>query len=157
MYARDHAGIATPIGTVRVEGGDTVTGIWIGRGAPARGHAPAVIEAAEQLERWFAGELRDFDLALEPALTPRGQELRDFMVAIPYGETLTYGAFATATDSMPRAIGQVCARNPFPIIVPCHRVTAAGGKLGYYSGGDGPNTKAWLLAHEQRHTGALLL
>jgi methylated-DNA-[protein]-cysteine S-methyltransferase len=158
MYARDHAGIATPIGLVRIEGGDTVTSIRIGAEGPRTpGSAPAVIAAAEQLERWFAGDLREFDLALEPAATQRGQELREGMIAIPFGELLTYGELAQRMGSAARAIGQLCARNPFPIVVPCHRVIGSGGALGHYSGGDGPKTKTWLLDHERRHSGASLL
>jgi methylated-DNA-[protein]-cysteine S-methyltransferase len=158
MYARDHALIATPIGPVRIEGGERVSAIRIGgEGKRTPGSAPAVIAAAEQLERWFAGELREFDLLLEPAGTPRGEALRAGLVAVGYGETLSYGALARVLGSAPRAIGQLCARNPFPIVVPCHRVLGAGGALGHYSGGDGPRTKSWLLDHERRHSGGTLL
>ncbi|MBO9714736.1 methylated-DNA--[protein]-cysteine S-methyltransferase [Sphingomonas sp.] len=159
MYARDHALIATPIGPVRVEGGNgRVTAIRLGGdGAPVHGTDVAVRAAAEQLEQWFAGERRDFDLALEPAGTPRGAVLRQGLIAVGYGETLSYGALARQLDSAARAIGQLCARNRFPIVVPCHRVLGAGGALGHYSAGDGPTTKAWLLEHERRHSGGLLL
>jgi methylated-DNA-[protein]-cysteine S-methyltransferase len=158
MYARDHALIATPIGPIRIEGGETVSAIRIGgEGARIPGSAPAVIAAAEQLERWFAGELKAFDLALEPAGTPRGMELRDGLIAVGYGETLSYGALARLLGSAPRAIGQLCARNPFPIVVPCHRILGSGGALGHYSAGEGPKTKSWLLDHERRYSGGTLL
>lgn len=155
MYAQDEAVIATPIGAVRVTGDDrTITRITIGRdAAPAPGHAAAVREAAAQLDAWFAGARRDFALPLARAVTPRGQALRDAMAAIPFGETMSYGALARAAASSPRAIGQACARNPFPIVVPCHRVLAAGGALGAYSAGDGPATKQWLLDHERHLSG----
>lgn len=159
MYARDHALIATPIGIVRVEGDDamlTSIRLCVG-GAPARGSATAVCKAAEQLAQWFAKEREDFDLALEPVGTARGEELRAGLVAIGYGETLSYGALARVLGSSPRAIGQLCARNPFPIVVPCHRVLGSGGALGHYSGGDGPKTKSWLLEHERRHSRGTLL
>ena len=159
MYARDHALIATPIGAIRVEGNETVlTGIRIGgEGAPSAGSAAAVRAAAEQLEQWFAKEREAFDLPLAPAGTPRGEELRAGLIAIGYGETLSYGALARVLGSSPRAIGQLCARNPFPIVVPCHRVLGSGGALGHYSGGDGPKTKSWLLEHERRHSRGTLL
>jgi methylated-DNA-[protein]-cysteine S-methyltransferase len=159
MYARDHAVIATPIGTVRVEGGEAMlTSIRIaGDSAPAAASAAAVRDAVEQLGQWFAGERRDFDVPLEPMSTARGAELRQAMMDIGYGDTLSYGALARLTGSGPRAIGQLCARNPFPIIVPCHRVTAAGGTLGHYSGGEGPKTKSWLLEHERRFARRTLL
>jgi methylated-DNA-[protein]-cysteine S-methyltransferase len=79
------------------------------------------------------------------------------MIAIAYGETLSYGDLARLAGSAPRAIGQACARNPFPIIVPCHRVLSSGGARGHYSGGEGPITKRWLLDHEQRVIGRRLL
>jgi methylated-DNA-[protein]-cysteine S-methyltransferase len=154
MYARDHALIATPMGPVRIDGTDrTLTSIRICAEGPAtRGAATAVRAAVEQLEQWLAGERQDFDLPLEPAATPRGQVLRAALVAVPYGETLSYGAFARRMESSPRAIGQLCARNPFPIVVPCHRILGSGGALGHYSGGEGPRTKTWLLDHERRHS-----
>ncbi|MBO9621921.1 MAG: methylated-DNA--[protein]-cysteine S-methyltransferase [Sphingomonas sp.] len=159
MYARDHALIATPVGPLRIEGDDAqVTGLWIGgEGQAQAGSATAVRLAAEQLGQWFAGERRDFDLPLAPAGTPRGEALRAGLVAVPYGETLSYGALAEQLGSSARAIGQLCARNPFPIVVPCHRVLAGGGRLGHYSAGEGPATKSWLLEHERRHSGRTLL
>jgi methylated-DNA-[protein]-cysteine S-methyltransferase len=155
MYAQDEAVIATPIGAVRITGGDrAITRVSIERDtASTRACAEAVRTAAQQLEQWFAGERTDFDLALAPAATMRGQALRDAMVGIGFGETMSYGALARLAASSPRAIGQACARNPFPIIVPCHRVLAAGGALGAYSAGDGPATKQALLDHERRVTG----
>lgn len=158
MYARDHGVIATPIGPVRVEGGeDVLLSVRIGEGAPARGSAAAVRAALEQLEAWFEGERQDFELPLAPLPTPRGEELRQAMIAIGYGETLSYGGLARRTGSSARAIGQICSNNPFPILVPCHRVLADGGRLGNYSGGDGPKTKSWLLEHERLHSGRTLL
>jgi methylated-DNA-[protein]-cysteine S-methyltransferase len=74
--------------------------------------------------------------------------LRAGIAGVPYGETLTYGALARLIDSAPRAVGQACKRNPFPIIIPCHRVTSASGPE-HYSGGAGISTKAWLLDFEQ--------
>ncbi len=159
MYARDHALIATPLGTIRIEGDDAqVTAVRIGaEDAASPGATTAVREAAEQLEQWFAGERQDFTVRLAPAATPRGQELRAGLIAVGYGETLSYGALARRLGSSPRAIGQLCARNPFPILVPCHRVLGAGGALGAYSAGEGPKTKSWLLEHERRFAKGTLL
>jgi methylated-DNA-[protein]-cysteine S-methyltransferase len=151
-YATDSAVIATPIGAIRITGDDTLNTINIltEPATPARATAPAVLAAAEQLEAWFAGALHAFDLALEPAGTPRGLVLRQRLIDVGYGETLSYGAFARKLGSSPRAIGQLCARNPFPIVVPCHRILASDG-MGNYSAGAGVTTKQWLLDHEQRH------
>lgn len=159
MYARDHGVIATPIGPVRVDGGeDMLVSVTIGGAeSPCPAGATAVRSALEQLESWFAGARHDFNLPLERLPTSRGTELRAAMIGIGYGETLSYGELARRTGSSARAIGQLCSRNPFPILVPCHRVLADGGRLGNYSGGDGPKTKSWLLDHERRYSGRTLL
>jgi methylated-DNA-[protein]-cysteine S-methyltransferase len=99
-------------------------------------------------EAYVAGELTVFDLPLVPAASDRGPELRAAICSIIYGETASYGDLAARTGASARAVGQACASNPFPIIVPCHRVLPTGGALGFYSAGDGPATKAWLLKHE---------
>lgn len=159
MYARDEALIATPVGPIRITGDEmALSGVWIGAHGPiSRATAAAVRTATEQFEQWFAGERETFDLPLAAAATDRGMVLRGGLIAVPYGETLSYGALARRLGSSARAIGQLCARNPFPIIVPCHRVLADGGKLGSYSAGDGPATKIWLLEHERRHARGTLL
>lgn len=159
MYARDHALIATPVGQIRVDGNDShITALRIcAEGPPEAGSSEAVREAVRQIEQWFAREREAFDLALEPAGTPRGEALRAGLIAVPYGATLSYGELARQLGSSPRAIGQLCARNPFPLVVPCHRVLGSGGALGNYSGGEGPKTKTWLLDHERRHSGEMLL
>jgi methylated-DNA-[protein]-cysteine S-methyltransferase len=153
MYARDHALIATPIGPMRVEGDETaLLRIVIGADGPATiGSTAPVHAAAEQLLAYFAGDLKAFDLPLPALASPRGRALRDGLIALRYGETASYGELARRLQSGSRAIGQLCARNPLPVIIPCHRVTAAGGALGNYSAGDGPATKIWLLDHEQRY------
>lgn len=149
-YARAATMIATPIGPIRIEAqGDVLTGIWIddGRGPESSDH-PLLRRAAGQLDAYFAGDRILFDLPLAMPATPRGAALRDAIISIGYGDTRTYGELAAQAGSSARAIGQACARNPFPIIVPCHRVLGAGDALGPYSAGHGSSTKAWLLRHE---------
>ncbi len=109
---------------------------------------PLLADAADQLARYFDHRLTAFDLPFVPAANPFQQRVRDAMLAIPFGETRSYGALATRAGGVPRAVGQACGRNPIPIIVPCHRVVAAGGRLGGFSGGDGLPTKRRLLALE---------
>lgn len=160
MYARDTARIATPVGVVTLVGDDdALQSITIGGkdNAAVTGTARSVRAAEEQLRAWFAGTLTAFDVPLSPAASERGAVLRAAMVAIPYGETLSYGTLAKRVGSSARAIGQTCARNPFPIVVPCHRVLNASGSLGAYSAGEGPVTKDWLLAFERRGRRDLLL
>ena len=152
MDTVDVALIATPIGAVRVSGtADRITGIAIEPRTGAAEHdaeGAAVREAIAQLRAYFAHRLDRFDLPLAPARTPRGETLRAALVAIPRGETRTYGALAALHGSSARAIGGVCRTNPFPIVVPCHRVVSSGA-VEYYSAGAGPTTKAQLLAHER--------
>ncbi|MCP8891970.1 methylated-DNA--[protein]-cysteine S-methyltransferase [Sphingomonas faeni] len=157
MYARDAASIATPIGLVRVTGtADRIDAIEIlATGDAVASNAPAIREALRQIEAYFAGQLTAFDLPLAPSPTERGAVLRQGIVDVAYGETASYGALAKAIGSSPRAIGQACARNPFPIVVPCHRILGAGGALGAYSAGNGPITKSRLLDHERSQGGLL--
>ncbi|MDQ0838938.1 methylated-DNA--[protein]-cysteine S-methyltransferase [Sphingomonas faeni] len=157
MYARDAASIATPIGLVRVTGtANRIDAIEIlASGDAVASNAPAIQEALRQLKAYFAGRLTAFDLPLAPSPTERGAVLRQGIVDIAYGETASYGARAKAIGSSPRAIGRACARNPFPIVVPCHRILGAGGALGAYSAGNGPITKSRLLDHERPQGGLL--
>lgn len=149
-YAPSQTVIATPIGPVRIDAeGDVLTGVRIGRTGPTEIDHPLLAEAAAQLAAYFAGTLSLFDLPLAPAESERGAPLRAAICGIAYGETATYGDLAGRTGASARAIGQACATNRFPIIVPCHRVLSAGGALGHYSAGDGPATKVWLLKHER--------
>lgn len=112
--------------------------------------SPLMIEILAQLVAYFDGGLRRFDLPLPP-MPGRGEALRAGINSVPYGEVRSYGAIARAIGSSARAIGQACRKNPFPIIIPCHRVVAADGRIGQYSAGDGVATKQWLIAHERQH------
>jgi methylated-DNA-[protein]-cysteine S-methyltransferase len=113
---------------------------------------PAALgEARAQLDAYFAGELRQFDLPL----AARGSEF-DLRVwaelrRIEYGATLSYGALAQRVGDplAARAVGAANGRNPLPIIVPCHRVIGANGSLTGFGGGLA--TKKFLLEHELRH------
>lgn len=144
--------IETPVGPVRLtSAADRLATIHIGA-APAAdvaGDEALLDEAEAQLIAYFAGKCESFDLPLAPSPTPRGAMLRDAICSIQAGETMTYGALAQRFGSGARAIGQACARNPLPIVVPCHRIVASNG-LGHYSGGRGLVTKGWLLAHESK-------
>lgn len=109
-------------------------------------------EVARQLREYFAAARRDFDLPLAPAGTNFRRRVWEALRAIPFGETRTYQQVARAVGCpAARAVGQANRHNPLPIVVPCHRVVAAGG-IGGYAGeaGEGPSlgTKRWLLRHE---------
>ncbi len=108
---------------------------------------------AGQLREYFAGARREFDLPLSAEGTEFQQRVWAALCDIPFGQTRSYADIARAIRSKAaRAIGQANARNPIPIIVPCHRVLSAGGGIGGYMGsseeGDGVALKRWLLRHE---------
>ncbi|MGB1007625.1 MAG: methylated-DNA--[protein]-cysteine S-methyltransferase, partial [Thalassobaculaceae bacterium] len=103
-----------------------------------------------QLGQYFSGERRDFDLPLAPEGTDFQNAVWDALRRIPYGALRSYRDIAEslANPKAVRAVGAANGRNPIPIVVPCHRVVGAGGKLTGYSGAGGTATKKWLLDHE---------
>jgi len=113
-----------------------------------RDETPLLLEARRQLDAYFARELKEFDLSLNPAGTNFQKSVWDAMDRIPYGQTRTYGEISKEIGGMPRAVGVACGENPIAIIPPCHRVMAAGGKTGGYSGGNGVPHKLQLLVLE---------
>ena len=130
-----------------------------GRGANANaGVPPAVVRAAIRLlERYFAGEQVDLSgVALDlRGVSPFHRKIYDAARALAWGKTATYGELAQragARDAA-RAVGQAMGKNPVPIIIPCHRVLAAGGKIGGFSAHGGPGTKQRLLTLEGVHLG----
>jgi methylated-DNA-[protein]-cysteine S-methyltransferase len=109
-------------------------------------------EAARQVARYFTQPDFNFDLPLEPVGTAFQQKVWQVIAAIPRGEVLTYGDVARRIGSAPRAVGQACGANWFPLVIPCHRVTAAGGLGGFANHDDATGfhlgVKRWLLGHE---------
>ena len=109
---------------------------------------PLLQEAAAQLRAYDKGQLQVFDLPLRVLGSPFQQAVCDAMLAIPYGDTCTYGDIAKALNHPAQAVGGACGGNPIPIIIPCHRVMGAGGRLTGFSGAGGVETKVALLRHE---------
>ena len=142
----------SPVGRLALQAeGETLTGVrWAGAGERTRNDKPSPVlkEARRQLERYFAGKLKAFDLPLAARGTDFQKSVWKMMREIPYGGTATYGGMAMALGSGPRAVGMACGRNPLPIIVPCHRVLAARGGTGGFSAPGGTATKLQLLAIE---------
>lgn len=134
---------ATPRGLVRVglpnqDPGELLEEL-ARRVSPRVLEAPAALDAARrELDLYFEGRLRRFDLALDWQLTD-GFRLRvqRAIARIPYGDTRSYTEMATAAgnERAVRAAGTACGRNPLPLVVPCHRVLRSGGGLGGYGGG----------------------
>ena len=112
----------------------------------------AVAEAIAGMQALLRGDKRDLlDVALDDGhVAPLAAQVYAIARAIPPGRTLTYGDIARQLGdvALSRAVGQALGANPWPIVVPCHRVTAAGGKLGGFSARGGVNTKLKLLGIE---------
>lgn len=98
---------------------------------------PLLKEAARQLESYFAGELKEFSLPLEPSGTDFMRQVWSALCEIPFGKTATYGEIAEriGRPKAARAVGLANNRNPIPIFIPCHRVIGADGSLTGYRGG----------------------
>lgn len=138
----------SPVGdiTVSEEAGKIVSLDW-GWGMEQT-ETPLLKKARVQLEAYFDGDLKKFTLPLNPPGTPFAHHVWAEMRRIPSGQTLSYGELAVLVESHPRAVGQVCAKNPIPILIPCHRVLGSKDALGGYSGEGGLVTKCALLALE---------
>lgn len=116
--------------------------------------SPSIEQALEQLAEYFHGRRRLFDIPLETGqLTDFARKVHQALSEVPYGAVLTYGELAARVGSprAARAVGRVMSSNPFPLIVPCHRVVNADGSLGQYSAAHGPDSKAWLIDFENSH------
>jgi methylated-DNA-[protein]-cysteine S-methyltransferase len=98
---------------------------------------PALVEAVKQLEAYFARELKVFELILDPRGTPFQQRVWQELLTIPHGKTRSYSEVAVAIGAPKavRAVGAANGQNPIPIVIPCHRVIGASGKLVGFGGG----------------------
>lgn len=140
----------SPVGPLTLSGTEEVlTGIIFGdkregEDAPF----PALEQAARELEEYFAGKRREFTVSLAPEGTAFQRKVWAALREIPYGEMVSYGDIAARIGKPGAAIavGQANSRNPIPIIIPCHRVIGANGKLVGYTGG--MHIKEALLAVE---------
>lgn len=110
---------------------------------------PLLRRAVAALHAYFDGAACGFDLPLAPDGSPYARHVWAALTEIPFGETRTYADIARRAGGSARSVGRANARNPIPIIIPCHRVVASNG-LGGYSGADGLSTKRFLLALETR-------
>jgi methylated-DNA-[protein]-cysteine S-methyltransferase len=100
-----------------------------------RRSAAPFAQALRELEEYFAGARRTFSVPLAMQGTAYQRSVWQALLAIPYGETISYGELARALGSAPRAVGLANGANPLPIIVPCHRVIGADGSLTGFGGG----------------------
>ncbi|CAA7614037.1 Methylated-DNA--protein-cysteine methyltransferase [Candidatus Terasakiella magnetica] len=139
---------ATPIGPLALfeQDGAIVALDW--GFLPENDETPLLLQARQQLEEYFAGSRKSFDLKLAPHGTAFQAKVWQALQHIPYGATRSYGELAAELGTAARALGGACGRNPIPVIIPCHRVLATNGAMGGYSGIDGIETKEFLLRLE---------
>ncbi len=121
------------------------------RGESPEPETPLLKEAFRQLEEYFTGKRKDFDLPLDPEGTPFMKRVWKRLLEIPYGKTASYReiAISIGIPGGMRAVGLASHRNPIPVIIPCHRVIGSDGRLVGYAGG--LSLKRRLLMLEAEH------
>jgi len=139
--------VETPVGvlTLTEEGGAITRVDWQEGGVD---DTPLLRRARQQVTEYFAGARQTFDLPLRVDGSAFQRAVCAAMLEIPFGETRTYGEIARELGQSAQAVGRACGHNPIPVLIPCHRVMGADGKLTGYSGQGGVETKVALLRHE---------
>lgn len=149
----------SPAGTLWLTGNEGVLeGLSLCRSIPpeAEPAPPGEFESVKNwLDRYFCGTPSEPEFPLKPRGTPFQKLIWDLLLKIPFGETTTYGELAREAarilgkeNMSAQAVGQAVGKNPIAIIIPCHRVIGAGGRLTGYA--YGLEKKQWLLSHEQK-------
>jgi len=151
----------SPLGPLLLVGtSDALTSLWLPSGRDRQDPEPDWVESARpfkrvvrQLDAYFAGRLRQFDLPLAPVGTAFQQRVWRALCDIPYGETVSYGLLARRIErpAAVRAVGAANGQNPISIVIPCHRVIGSDGRLVGYGGG--LPAKSALLDLERRVVG----
>ena len=150
---RFDAVLATPFGKlgIRVDANMLAAISFLPDGVrPIKPTSPFAERACGQVERYLRNPEFRFRLPMKRSGTEFQRRVWNAIAAIAPGRTRSYGEIARELGSAPRAVGQACGENPYPLVVPCHRVVAAGGIGGFAHAGDGYllRIKRWLLAHE---------
>ena len=153
----------SPLGEITLfSDGEALTGLYFDgqRTCPAadagtRDDLPVFVLTKAWLDLYFAGARPLFLPPLQPDGTVFQLRVWDALTSIPYGETLTDGALASALGSSPRAVGQAVGNNPISLLIPCHRVVGADGSLTGYAGG--ADRKAYLLRLEREGASSVVV
>ncbi len=136
---KSHYAYPSPVGTLWIEAEQGyITSIsYREQQQGEKAETPLIRQAYSQLDEYFRGERKQFDLPLKPAGTPFQQQVWQALRKIPYGETRTYGEIAAAIGNPRacRAVGMANHCNPIAIVIPCHRVIGTNGSLTGYAGG----------------------
>ena len=156
--SRNYCVVEAPFGrlgisTDFVDGSLMVTGVeYLSKKAPLSAPTNALAkETVRQIKQYFKNPACTFDLPLKPFGTAHQQKVWHAVRQVAVGSTMTYGALAKQVKSGPRAVGGACGANPYPLIVPCHRIVSAQGVGGFMKEntvGFYREIKTWLLSHE---------
>ena len=154
----------SPIGPLLLTGDkDELSGLFFSTGTKARGVDPGwerfdqpFRKVARQIDQYFAGKRKSFDLNLAPLGTEFQLDVLNALLEIPYGETRSYADIAerVGRPKAVRAVGAANGRNPIALVSPCHRVIGKNGSLTGFGGG--LDAKQYLLEHERGPSGLLL-
>jgi methylated-DNA-[protein]-cysteine S-methyltransferase len=153
--------IGSPLGCLTVASdGENVTGLWIENqkyfaetlppNAENRPELPVFLSVKAWLKSYFSGKKPDFLPSFMPFGNPFRQSVWKILCEIPYGSVMTYGQIAKQLKTSPRAVGGAVGHNPISILIPCHRVVGANGKLVGFAGG--LDKKSILLNIERNKT-----
>jgi methylated-DNA-[protein]-cysteine S-methyltransferase len=152
MNKMETACYASSIGNVEIQSvNDEIVDLHFCEAQPTTAcKSPVLKKCLSQLDEYFAGKRKDFDLPLKQSGTPFQQKVWDALQTIPYGKTVCYADIARkiGNPKAVRAVGAACGKNHLWLVVPCHRVIGANGSLTGYAGGI--ERKEWLLAHESK-------
>ncbi len=154
MNERNWIDVESPIGLIRVfESNDKIVALEIAAkkaGNSSSSKSKLLQEAAKQVQNYFSGKSTKFDLPLEMDGTAFQKAVWKKIAKVGFGKKISYAEIARAIGKpkAARAVGGAVGANPIPLIVGCHRVLGAAGKITGYSGGKGIPTKQWLLEHE---------
>ena len=149
--------VQSPIGRlILASDGVALVGVWMANASPTdttwsrhKGDDDILAQTREELEEYFEGRRRSFDVPLAPNGTDFQRSVWTALTKIPFGKTVSYGDLARqlGKEAAVRAVGAANGRNPIPVIVPCHRVIGSDGSLTGFGGG--LPRKKWLLQHEK--------
>ena len=144
--------VGTPLGVAEIKGDQNgITSIKLlnnHKAKPCKNISTSLQEATKQIEAYFCGELKSFNLKLNPQGTDFQKRVWDALENIPFGKSISYTELAIRLGDIKstRAVASANAKNPIWIIIPCHRVIGSDGSLTGYAGG--LHRKQWLLEHE---------
>lgn len=146
------ASVQSPIGPITlISQGEKIVRVELGKKARTEGSSKVLTEAKKQIDLYFSGKLERFSVPIEAAGTNFQKSVWKEIAKLGFGKAISYGEIAAkiGNPAASRAVGAAVGSNPTPLLVGCHRVLGASGKITGFTGAKGIKTKAWLLNHEE--------